>query len=146
MWLLRILGPWPGIEPESWQWKPRILTTRPPGNSLSTIFGKAVSILWSPWGPGGRDLLPGSGWVLSWRQLGERTLVLKRLLLLGHLACSVLGGFHTRTCSCDEKLFGWKTFRQPPGLAVSSPASEVCVHPQAHVWAQCGLPRTFRVL
>lgn len=33
-------------------------------------------------------------------------MVLKRLLLLGHLVCSVLGGFHTQTCICDEKLFG----------------------------------------
>ena len=32
--------PWPGIEPRPQQWKPRILTTRPPGHSLSfVLFG-----------------------------------------------------------------------------------------------------------
>ena len=30
----RISVPWLGIEPGQWQWKPRILTTRPPGDSL----------------------------------------------------------------------------------------------------------------
>ena len=30
----RISVPRPGIEPRPWQWKPGILTTRPPGNSL----------------------------------------------------------------------------------------------------------------
>ena len=30
----RILVPWPGIEPGPWQWKPQVLTTGPPGNSL----------------------------------------------------------------------------------------------------------------
>ena len=31
---------------------------------------------------------------------------LKCPLLLGHLACSVLGGFHSQACNCDERLFG----------------------------------------
>ena len=30
-----ILVPWPGIEPWPWQWKCRVLTTGPPGNSWS---------------------------------------------------------------------------------------------------------------
>ena len=30
--------PWPGIKPGPWQWKPRILTTWPPGNSLLVDF------------------------------------------------------------------------------------------------------------
>ena len=34
----QISAPWPGIEPKPWQWKPRILTTRLPGNSLSIFL------------------------------------------------------------------------------------------------------------
>jgi len=30
--------PWSRIEPRPWQWKPRILTTRPTGNSLQLVF------------------------------------------------------------------------------------------------------------
>ena len=37
-WPQQISVPWPGIEPRLQQWKPRILTTRPPGNSLSFIL------------------------------------------------------------------------------------------------------------
>ena len=34
----RISVSWPGIEPGPWQWKPRIPTTRPPGNSHTELF------------------------------------------------------------------------------------------------------------
>ena len=34
----RISVPWSAIEPGPWQWKCWVLTTRPPGNSLSPIF------------------------------------------------------------------------------------------------------------
>ena len=39
--------PWPGIKPGQRQWKHRILTTRPPGNSLSKVL-KCLPTLLSP--------------------------------------------------------------------------------------------------
>ena len=40
LFIYSISVPWPGIEPRPQQWKPRILTTRPPGHSLSfVLFG-----------------------------------------------------------------------------------------------------------
>ena len=33
----RISVPWPGTEPRPWQWKHQILTTRLPGNSLTSL-------------------------------------------------------------------------------------------------------------
>ena len=41
--------PYPGIEPRSWQWKSRILTTRPPGISLFTFFFFFFPCLLSMW-------------------------------------------------------------------------------------------------
>ena len=52
--------PWPGIEPKSWQWKPRILTTWPPRNSCHCIFLSILflyifiiysTLLFTLWGP-----------------------------------------------------------------------------------------------
>ena len=39
--------PWPGIRPRSQQWKPRILTTRPPGNSCYCSYHWQSEILTS---------------------------------------------------------------------------------------------------
>ena len=41
----QISVPWPGIEPKPWQWKPRILTTRLPGNSLSIFLSNSPFFL-----------------------------------------------------------------------------------------------------
>lgn len=34
----RIFIPQPGVEPWAWQWKPQVLTTGLPGNSLNSVF------------------------------------------------------------------------------------------------------------
>ena len=48
-----VLVSWSGIEPEPWQWKRQVLTTRPPGNSLKQKFKK----IWK------QDILIGSDWI-----------------------------------------------------------------------------------
>ena len=68
----------PGTEPRPWQWKPRILTARPPGNSWTYVLFKnsLICILGFPCGSDGQEftcsagdpgLIPGLG-----RSPGER--------------------------------------------------------------------------
>ena len=40
--IFKILVPWPATEPGPWQWKPGILTSRPSGNSVITLFFNAL--------------------------------------------------------------------------------------------------------
>ena len=42
---LRIFVPQPGMEPKPRQWKRWVLTTGPPGNSLSYFFSKSFTVL-----------------------------------------------------------------------------------------------------
>ena len=41
----RILVPWPGIEPRPRQWKRRVLTTGPPGNSPFTLLMWQITLI-----------------------------------------------------------------------------------------------------
>ena len=63
----RISVPWLGIEPGPQQWKPRILTTRPPGNSQHRGFMFGVGSL--------------SNWSQTKARLGEHHLPTRHLKL-----------------------------------------------------------------
>ena len=94
--LYGISAPWPGIESRPWQWKPRILTTRPPRNSLNNTILQT------------KTLAPKilKNYRISWRtRQGTQSVVGRQGFELTFVQTQRLGSFYQITAILPE---GWQ--------------------------------------
>ena len=70
------LVPWLGNEPRSQQWKCKILTTRPPGNSLTTAFNNSFFLGFHV--PGSSSYNTASSFSVSFEWSSSDSCILKR--------------------------------------------------------------------
>ena len=120
----RISVPWPGIEPRPQHWKPRILTTRPPGNSLLN-FKDTVKCQLEEW-EGGLGRPPQMAQkILFWNHKGNASREnLKRVHALVQKGWAPIS-WHAWSCTLEQTREGRDLSSPSPRVSPSQRATQL---------------------